>query len=224
MRRLLNVLTVLLFTLSINAQKDSLQLGDKYLEDQIYLDFTYNVLRKQPKDSKASSFSYGISAGYIRDISLVKSGRVAFGVGVGYGYDSFSHSLKVAEDGNGYSFELTNSTDNKLSLHNLEMPIQFRLRTSDSKTYSFWRVYSGVKLTYNLSSRLTYQNNNVAVPITDVDFYNRFQVGLTLAAGYGTFNFHLYYGLTPIFKSTAILNGATIDTKVFKLGLSFYIL
>ncbi|WP_408030290.1 porin family protein [Tenacibaculum xiamenense] len=224
MNKILNLIALFLCVVSVYAQKDSLQLGDKYLEDQLYLDFTYNVLRKQPKDVAASSFSYGISAGYIRDIPLVKSGRMAFGLGLGYGYDSYSHGLKVAENDSGYTFEITSLTDNKLSLHNLEMPIQFRLRTSDSKTYSFWRVYSGVKLSYNLSNRLTYQSNNEPIPIRNVDFYNKFQVGATLSAGYGTFNFHLYYGLTPIFKSSAVLDGTSINTRVFKLGLSFYIL
>ncbi|SED19591.1 Outer membrane protein beta-barrel domain-containing protein [Tenacibaculum sp. MAR_2009_124] len=224
MNRFLYIIISLLFAVAVNAQKDSLQLRDKYLEDQLYLDISYNGLRKQPSNVRSSSFSYGISIGYIRDIPLTRSGKFAFGLGLGYGYDSFTHGLKVTENASEYTYEITSSVDNKLRIHNLEMPIQFRIRTSDSNTYSFWRVYSGVKLSYNLTNRFTYQDNDVAIPVTDVNVYNKFQAGLTLSAGYGTFNFYLYYGLTPIFKSSAILNQSSIDTKIFKLGLSFYIL
>ena len=58
---------------------------------------------------------------------------------------------------------------------------------------------------------------------SNIERFNKIQYGLTLAAGYSTFNFSLYYGLTPLFKSAA-LGTNPINTKVLKLGLIFYIL
>ncbi len=76
------------------GQKDSLQLGDKYLEDQLYFGVTFNQLVSQPTGVIGSGFSYGINAGYIRDFSIVKSGKVAVGLGIGYAFDSLSMDLR----------------------------------------------------------------------------------------------------------------------------------
>ncbi|CAL2104929.1 Outer membrane protein beta-barrel domain-containing protein [Tenacibaculum sp. 190524A02b] len=207
------------------SQKDSLQIGDAYFEDQLYMDFTYNVLYNQPEGFKVSSFSYGISMGYIKDIPLKRSGKLALGVGLGYGYDSFNHSIYVIQENNKSNFfpVLEGASNNKLRLHNIEMPIQIRFRTSDAKKYSFWRLYAGIKLIYNVNNRFTYDVNNVGNVITNLNDFNKWQMGLTMSAGYSAFNFYIYYGLTPLFKNVNY-NGAAIDTKYFKLGLSFFLL
>ena len=44
--------------MSVYGQKDSLQLGDKYLEDQLYFGVTYNQLFSQPNTVVGSGFSY----------------------------------------------------------------------------------------------------------------------------------------------------------------------
>ena len=103
------------------------------------------------------------------------------------------------------------------------MPLQFRIRSSEVNKYSFWRVYVGVKITYNLNNKFSYVTNGSTVTFSNIDSFNKWQTGLTISAGYGTFNFCAYYGLTPIFKDTMI-NNIPINTKIFKLGLSFYLL
>ena len=223
MKKIVVFLTFMLIN-SLYAQKDSLQIGDRYFEDQLYLDVSYNVLRNQPDGVKSSSFSYGSSIGYIRDIPLMKNGKLALGVGIGYGYDSFSHGLKVVKTNLGYLYEATTNTSNKLQLHAVEFPIQFRVRSSEVNKYSFWRLYTGVKLSYNIANKFSYLDENKAtVSNINTSNYNKFQVGLTMSVGYGTFNFYIYYGLTPLLNNAEI-NSATIDSKVFKLGLSFYLL
>ncbi len=209
--------------LNLQAQKDSLKIGDKYWEDQLYINVTYNVLDNQPSTITRSGFSFGVSGGYIKDIPLKKSGKIAIGIGLGYGFDSFNHNLKVVESASN-SFESGNDiASNKIKLSNLEMPIQFRWRSSTVNSYSFWRFYTGVKLSYNLSNTFSYIDNNVSVSISDITEYNKWQTGLIMSAGYGTFNFHVYYGLTPLFKN-ALINGNPIDTKILRFGLSFYLL
>ncbi|CAL2102793.1 OMP_b-brl_2 domain-containing protein [Tenacibaculum sp. 190130A14a] len=218
------ILFCVFWGMNVVAQKDSLQLGDRYLEDQLYMNVSYNVLTGQPNGVNSSGFSYGVSAGYIKDIPLSKQGNYAFGIGLGYSYDSFNHSLKLVQNNSTISFEVdAQSTSNVFRLHNLELPIQLRWRTSDAVTYSFWRVYAGLVVRYNFYNGFTNTTNGVTSRVTNVANFNNWQTALTLSAGYGTFNFYVSYGISPLFKN-ATLNGQTIDTKVLKLGLSFYLL
>ncbi|WP_233861077.1 porin family protein [Tenacibaculum piscium] len=224
-----NSFILYLFFLSISmfSQKDSLQIGDSYWEDQLYLNISFTALTNQPQklDKKLhkSGFSFGFSAGYIRDIPVVKSGKIAIGIGLGYGFDSFNHSLKVIEgDPTGFKID-KNITTNKLKTHNIEIPIQFRLRTSTQNSYAFWRLYTGIKFSYNLKNTFSYMESDSEISLSNLAEYHTFQTGLTLSAGYKTFNFHAYYGITPILKNT-YLHAHKIKTNIVRIGLSFYLL
>jgi len=219
----ISILFLFFLTLSCLAQKDSLQVGDSYWEDQLYVNISYNLLYNQPIGIDKSGFSFGFSGGYIKDIPLIKSGKIAIGVGMGYNYDSFSHSLK-ATNGNSNSFQIDNTiTANKLEMHNIEMPIEFRWRSSTVNSYSFWRFYTGIKISYNLKNSFSYNDSGLNVNFSNLEEFNNFQTGLILSAGYGTFNFHVYYGLSPLLKN-AYLNGRRINTNIVRFGLIFYLL
>jgi len=224
MKYLLIVSFFLMSIISVVAQKDSLQIGDRYAEDQIYLTINYAQMYNQPETITNSSFSFGFSTGFIKDIILNKSGSFSFGLGVGYGYDFFNHQLKVEELNNSTVFSSAiNTTSNTYSAHNLEIPFEIRWRTSTAKDYDFWRIYAGIKLLYNLRNNFEFIENNAKFDYSNVSAYNNFQYGLTLSAGYDEFNMNLFYGLTPIF-SDGTLNGNPVDTKIIKFGLIFYIL
>ena len=213
---------IFIFTCSFcYAQIDSLKIGDKYLEDQLYLGVSYDLMLNQPKGTPSTSFSYSLSVGYIRDFPLNKRGNFALGAGLGYGFNSFNHGIQVVDEN---TIQIGNDvSSNKLRLHNLEIPVQIRWRTSDAVTYSFWRVYAGVKMTYNFSNNFSYNLNNNAFQFSNIPIYNRFQTGLDLSVGYGTFNFYMYYGLTPVYKDVMI-NNESVNSNIIKLGLIFYIL
>ena len=91
-----HIIFYLFFTCTVFSQRDSLQIGERYLEDQTYIGITYNQLFDQPAQVGVSGFSYGLHLGYIKDVPLVKSGRVALAIGVGYAFDTFNHGLKVS--------------------------------------------------------------------------------------------------------------------------------
>ncbi|MCH3881673.1 MULTISPECIES: porin family protein [Tenacibaculum] len=204
--------------------KDSLTVDDKYLEDQIYLSITYNTLVNQPNTVADSGFSYGISAGFIKDLPLNSKRNFAFGIGVGYGFNSFNHGLKVSENSNQISYEIDNTlTSNKFVTHNIELPLELRWRNSTPTKYAFWRIYTGVKFSYNFSNTFSYVSTNDSFEFNNISSFNKFQTGLIVSAGYDAFNLHFYYGLTPIFKDSFIANDS-IDTKILKFGLTFYIL
>lgn len=207
------------------GQRDSLQLGDKYLEDQLYFGVTFNQLLSQPTGVIGSGFSYGITGGYIRDFSIVKSGKVALGFGIGYSFDSLKHGFKVSNQNSTVVIEVDPNIQSRsnLALHTIEFPIEFRWRTSTENKYKFWRIYSGIKISYNLKNTIEYSTNSIVSSYSNVARFNKVQYGLTFSAGYSTFNFNLYYGLTPLFKDASV-GTKSIGTKVMKLGMIFYIL
>ncbi|WP_397445255.1 porin family protein [Polaribacter sp. R77954] len=224
MKKIINFLWLLFFVSNFFAQKDSLQIGDKYSEDQIYASISYAQLYDQPSPITKSGFSYAFSTGFIKDITFNKRGNIAIAIGIGYGLDFFNHELKV-EENNGVSvFSQGQSlASNVFKTHNLEFPLELRWRTSTAKRYDFWRIYAGVKFLYNLSNTFEFEENLNSISYNNVSSYNPFQYGLTLSAGYDEFNVNFYYSLTPIFKN-AFINGEEINSSILKFGLIFYIL
>tara|TARA_R110002124_G_scaffold274946_1_gene445051 strand:+ start:4203 stop:4877 length:675 start_codon:yes stop_codon:yes gene_type:complete len=222
-----NIIYIGLFIISItklSAQKDSLQLGDSYADDQIYFSVFYAQFNNQPTTISRSNFSYAVSAGFMKDIILNKRGNISFAAGVGYGFDFFNHELKVEELNTGTSFDTgAELASNIFTSHNLELPIEFRWRTSTAKKYDFWRIYGGVKFLYNLSNTFRFEENATNFSYKNVSAYNNFQYGLTLSVGYDVFNINLFYSLTPVFEN-ATINGEDINTSILKFGFIFYIL
>ena len=224
MKKLLFLFAILFTAFHAYSQKDSLQIGDRYAEDQLYLLISYNQLYSQPSQVSGSGFSYGLSTGFIKDVTLNKQGSFAVGLGVGYNFDSFNHGLKVTEVNNQVTFEVDNTlTSNKLSIHSLEFPFEIRWRDSNAKKYSFWRVYAGIKASYNLSNSFRFEEGGQSFSFDNVSRFNRWQYGLTMSVGYNALTAHLYYGLTPILEDSSI--GTTeISTKIIRIGLIFYML
>ncbi len=209
-------LLLLFFFVAVNvfSQRDSLEVGDRYLEDQLYINVSYNLFGNKSNNKLGTGFSYGFSAGYIKDIPLQRNGRFAIGLGVGYSYDSFIHEFLIKEENGIHTFTIDSEKNNSFRLHNLEFPIQIRFRTSDVNKYSFWRIYSGITLAH-------YLMNKYAGPTTTIynlPEFNSWQTAITLSVGYGTFNFYAYYSITPLFDQT------TVNANIIKLGLSFYLL
>jgi len=213
--------TLLFCSLFAFAQKDSLTLGDRYSEDQMYVMATYNTLVKQPKDFRSTSFSYSLSFGFLKDIIINKQGSFSTAIGVGYSYDSFNHAMDVSLINNSYVFSPVNNGEDthKLHLHTLEIPFELRFRNSTANKYNFWRIYTGIKLGYNFSNSITTKMDK----FSNLEFYKKWQYGLTISAGYDAFTLHAYYGLSSIFEN-ANVNGNSIDSRIMKIGIVFYLL
>ena len=206
------------------SQKDSLQLGSKYAEDQLYFLISYNQLFDQPSLVKGSGFSYGLSAGFMKDLILNKKGSISMALVIGYNYDLLNHGLTIAKDNNEVTFQVDNSgAINTLTIHNLEFPFEFRWRDSDAQTYKFWRVYMGVKASYNVSNNFKFTDQSNSFSYKNVSRFNSWQYGLTLSVGYDVFTAHMYYGLTPMLKDT-MLGTTDIASKTMRIGLIFYLL
>jgi len=201
-----------------------------YKEDQLYVGMTYNLLVNRPSDINQSGFSSGFHLGFIKDMPINDKRNVAIGIGLGYSANSFNQNMLINKDDLGnFIYSVLNDenisyTKNKFSTHMVELPIEFRWRTSTPTEYKFWRVYTGFKLGYVFAHTTKFKGDLGDLKFSDVEDFNNFQYGLTMSLGYNTWNIHLYYALNPIFSSNAKLNDQVIDMNAIKIGLMFYIL
>lgn len=200
-----------------------------YKEDHFYIGITYNLLGNTSNNIKQSGFSTGFHFGYIKDMPINKTRNVALGIGVGYSANSFNQNLFVSKDASGnFEYSILNDkstySKNKISMHLIELPIEFRWRTSTPANYDFWRIYTGFKLGYLVMHTTKYVGDLGVLKYSNVNNFNTVHYGLTLSVGYGTWNIHLYYALNPIFSDDAKIEGNDINMNAIKVGLMFYIL
>lgn len=200
-----------------------------YREDQFYVGLTFHLLHDLPGEVTQKGFSGGFHTGFIRDFPLNRRRNIAFGAGVGWSINTYGQELFIGEDLNEQTiFRDLNALDldyetNRFTTQLIEVPLQFRWRTSTPETYRFWRIYTGLRLGYIYHFRSNYKQGDNQVIQTDVPELERFRIGTTFTFGYNTFNFHIYYSLNPFFKDAQV-NDSSFGIATFKLGLMFYIL
>jgi len=220
-----------LFSYAQKELKQNIQVVDSlYKEDQFYFGLTYNLIGKKPRGLSQSGFSGGFHAGYTKDMPINKNRNKAIGFGLGLSLNSFNQNMLITENSKGDPlFQIIDNTEiaftkNRFSTYMVEMPIEFRWRTSTPTNYKFWRIYTGFKLGYVFTNSYKFEGTPEDIKLTNISAINNLQYGLTLAAGYNTWNFYLYYALNPIFNDTAKIDNKVINANAIKIGLMFYIL
>lgn len=198
-----------------------------YREDQFYAGITYNVLQKRQKGVSQNKFTPSLSLGFLRDMPINKNRTIAVAAGIGYAINNYNQNIKISETNGMPEYNVIDpemSYDkNKLTLHYIDAPIEFRWRTSTPESHIFWRIYTGFKLSYLVYDRSKYSDGNNKIIVTNNKDLNKWQYGAYVAMGRNTWNLSAYYGLNPIFK-TAQLNNKKLDMNTLNLGLMFYIL
>lgn len=200
-----------------------------YREDQIYVGLTFHVLSDLPGEVTQKGFSGGFHAGVIRDFPLNQRRNIAIGAGLGWSVNTYGQELFIGQDNDGKTiFQDLNrlNTDydtNRFSTQLVEVPLEFRWRTSTPESHRFWRVYTGLKVGYAYFIKSNFNEEGNQVIQTDIPEFERLRFGTIFTFGYNTFNFHVYYNLNPLFKN-AFLDGQEIGIHTFKIGLMFYIL
>lgn len=221
----LSLLMCFFSVFSFSQTNDTIN-NTKYLEDQLYLGLNYNIIDININDFDMKGLSNSIALGYIRDIPFNKQRNFGIGIGLGYGRSTYYQNLKIFKNNNKTVFESLGGTPfdkNKFSFHAIEMPFEIRWRTSTASKYKFWRVYTGLKMSYIFTSNAVYKNGSDKSRITNFSEVNNFQYGITLSAGYGTWNLNLYYGLRDFFNN-AIINNQALEMRDLRIGLIFYML
>lgn len=224
---LLVVATV--FSQDVEAIQDSatVKMDSLYREDQFYIGLTYNTLQQKPQGLSQSKFSVGLSAGFLRDMPINKNRTLAIASGLGFTYNNYIQNLAITGTGETPVYTIidgsTAYSKNKFTQLLIDVPIEFRWRTSTYESYKFWRIYGGVKFSYALYNKSLFTNDQNRTVITNNTDFNKLLYGIYLSTGYNTFNVYAYYGLNSIFK-TAEINSEKVNMKALNVGIIFYIL
>ncbi|WGK65616.1 porin family protein [Croceiramulus getboli] len=216
---------------STEEEEGSISVVDSlYREDQIYIGLSIHLMSNGPSDFSQSGFSGSVHFGIMRDMPVNERRNKAIGVGLGFSLNAYNYNLFVGEDPQENSIfrildeDVINYDINRFHTTLIEMPIEYRWRTSTLSSHKFWRIYAGLRLGYALYYKATFEQPGNQVIQTDIPEYNPFRVGANITFGYNTFNFHVYYSLNNFFKPEAQINGEEIGLRVFKVGLTFYLL
>lgn len=218
-----------LFTFYVQAQvydDDDLR-GTKYLEDQFYFGLGYNFLLNKPEDVIQRSLSYNLQTGYIKDIPLNEKRNVALGIGLGYGVNSYYTNLVATKNAGVITYNFFDGEGfrrSKFETHAIELPFEFRWRTSTDLEYKFWRIYVGFKLAYLFARTSKLVTDDISDSFSNDDIQD-LQYGIMLNFGFNTWNIHAYYGLNPLLKENVTLeNGDALELRALRIGVIFYIL
>lgn len=200
-----------------------------YREDQFYLGLSFNLLTSEPPKFSQNGFSGGVHLGFIRDMPINERRNVAIGVGLGYSTNTFNSNLFIGEAVDGTSiFQILDKNEidyksNRFNTNLIELPLQFRWRTSTPTSRNYWRIYPGLKLGYLYAFKSTFRNDGVTLRQTDVPELNKLRYVATLAVGNGSFNAFVHYNLNPLFNDDAItLMGNRVELQPIKFGVEFY--
>jgi hypothetical protein len=221
------LISFLLFVSFVSVAQDSLQNNSSsYKEDQWYASLSFLLAQESIEGFRSNGLSHAFNIGFIRDIPLNIESNRALGIGLGYGISNYGSNLNVTPKGSSvYQYNLNESTllasKNRLITHFLEVPIEYRWRTSTASTYAFWRVYTGYVFRYNFFSR-TKPFTGDSTPLNEV---SPIEHALKLSAGYNTWNVYIEYSLSSFFKEgTQTDIGVPLELNSIKVGLMFYIL
>lgn len=213
--------------------QDSLSVTDadmRYREDQFYIGVTYNLLTQVPSNINLKGVSGGIQFGYLRDMPINEQRNISIAIGAGMAFDQYGQNLFIGERPVEETIfrPLLDDVDydtNRFSTSSLEIPLEFRWRTSTATEYKFWRIYSGVRMSYTYWYSSLFKQTDNKVTQTKISEFQPLNFAFTFAFGYGTFNFYVNYSLSPFFKDAYTEDTMEeIGFNPLKLGLIFYIL
>ena len=226
---LFSVFFITLSSFAQEVEKDFDAIDSLYREDQFYLNISYNTLQKSPDGLKQNKLSTGVAFGFLRDMPLNQKRTVALAAGIGYSLSIYNHNMGIIDVNNETTYSILDPDNitfskNKMSLHTVDLPLEFRWRNSTPDSHKFWRVHLGVKLSYLFYDQYKLESSQGNVGQTNLQDFNDFHYGIYLTTGWNTWNLYAYYGLNPLFKSSAKIEGQSIDMNTANFGLMFYIL
>jgi hypothetical protein len=156
-----------------------------------------------------------------------KKRTFAIAPGIGLTYNNYNQNIAVTLQDNMPVYTILNSTavysKNKFSQLQIEVPIEFRWRTSTFESHKFLRIYGGFKFSYSVYDKSVFTDNEGKVVLTGNKDLNKLTYGAYISSGYNTLNVYAYYGLNALFKSGKVGDEA-LQMKALNVGVIFYIL
>lgn len=212
---------------TIVQNASEVKIDSLYREDQFYFAFTFNTLQDKPVGLSQSKFSTGFTGGFLRDMPINKKRTIAIASGIGLTYNNYNQNLSISESNQTPVYSIIDSKiffeKNKFAQLSVDIPIEFRWRTSTYESYKFWRVYAGLKMSYLVYDKSTFIEGQEKTVISGNKDFNKFIYGAYISTGYNSVNVYACYSLNPLFKSAKINNDA-INMKSLNVGVIFYFL
>lgn len=210
--------------LSLWGQDVSEQTKPLFREDQFYVGVSFMLLQTNQDQFDPLGLSRHFQWGFVRDIPLNDSGKLASAVGLGMSFERYNTNLERSLDEfnkASYSFNSAISSPLFFSVHSFELPLSIRWRNATPESFAFWRVYGGVSLRWNYYNKLMQDKEQ----IRNIEDLNPFGTVAHLSFGYNTWNFYIAYHLSPFFNTDSISTGSIpFELNPIKIGLIFYIL
>jgi hypothetical protein len=231
-KHVINWSFILLSGLTVAQESAPINSGARefYREDQFYIALSYDLLSEVPASVATRGLIGGFHFGFIRDWPINGQGTWSVGTGIGLGYDRYGQNV-IAQSSQGadpiWTIEQSPSAidNNSLQITALEVPIELRWRTSDARTYKFWRLYAGAKWSQHVAARAVFTGPEGSETLTDLPQLRKGIWYATVAFGYGIFNAQLQWGLTPLLLEVQDSETQqSIGLRPIKLGIMFYIL
>lgn len=233
MRSILNCLLLMVFFNGYSQETETIQnaeavkIDSLYREDQFYFGFTYNTLQEKPIGLSENKFSVGLSAGFLRDMPINDDRTIAIASGLGFSYNNYNQNLFISEPGQTPVYSIIDSktaySKNKFKQLLIDVPIEFRWRTSTYESHKFWRIYGGFKFSYLLYNKSVFTDTESKIVVLNNKDFNKILYGIYMSVGYNTINVYVHYGLNSLFNSAKI-EGESINMKALNIGVIFYIL
>ena len=192
-----------------------------YREDQIYSSVGYPLLIDVPEALAQNKLSHTFSLGFVRDMPINVARNLAFGLGLGLNYNVVYTNLQFTDHMEAYTFVSSDMT-NQWNYMEVEIPFEFRWRSSAPSNYQFWRVYGGLVGYYNLFAK---QRTRTALIDSIASLsVQKFRLALRLNIGNNTWNLTYTHPIDSFFDyNKSSHNKSFSQLKTAKLGLVFYI-
>jgi len=148
---------------AISEGTPKIKIDSLYREDQFYFSFTLNTLQNKPVGLTQDKFSSGFSSGFLRDFPVNNKRTIAIAPGIGLAYNNYNQNLKITETNQVPVYTIIESNvaydKNRFSQLLVELPIEFRWRTSTFDSHKFWRIYGGFKMGYFIYYKSFYKDS-----------------------------------------------------------------
>lgn len=219
-------LAILLFTLSLSAQKNYLPEHENF----VFYDLSYLAFADAPAGTENAIWSVAADVGFMFESSWSERGGI--GYGMSYSFQGYGNNHLISTDlrtGEG-NYQIGTDTTFKSASQNLQylyLPLELRFRSKKNEDELFYRFYLGARAGVRTLDNSLIRRENSRVRYYQLDNLARFRADAYVKLGYGSVSLFAFYSLTPLYTGGEIVSadGASTtsleDLRPFGIGFSF---
>ncbi len=193
-----------------------------FREDQLYFGIAYPYFSSPDSGLAQNKLSYSLAAGFIRDMPLNKSRKIALGVGVGWDQLTVFSNTRFENSNGAVKSTVIDQVyaQNALYVQSIAIPVELRWRNATGQKHAFWRIHTGISVHFPLKLSATFEGTDGLVAKESLPRANSL-LRWKLHFGFNTWNISIVHDLQP--WSGVAKVGTQQDIKFTKIGLIFYL-